>query len=84
MFYERIRAAWTRFSEELLARGEDVALVTHGGVIHVIRALVEGRMYSNQEKQKPVAYTQVVALVYENGVWKERGNSLEKTQNDPV
>lgn len=70
-FYERIRAAWMAFTEEILARNENVVLVTHGGVIHIIRAILENRPYNNQQKHRKVSHAEVIALHYQNGVWKE-------------
>ena len=71
-FYERIHAAWESFSAQILSKNENVVLVTHGGVIHVLRSILENRPYSNQEKQRNVRYTEVIALSYQNGVWEER------------
>ena len=70
-FYERILKAWTDFSEEIGSYGENVALVTHGGVIHVILSLIEGKAYSNKERQRNIPHASIIALSYENGVWKE-------------
>lgn len=70
-FYDRIYAAWTAFAEEILSQDADVVLVTHGGVIHAIRAILEKRQYSNQEAQRKVRHGEVIALSYENGEWKE-------------
>jgi len=70
-FYERIRAAWGDFSKKILAKNEDVLLVTHGGVMHVILCLVEKRIYSNKEKQRSIPHAAVIPLSYENGMWKE-------------
>ena len=60
------------FSQKLLVKKENAVLITHGGVIHVIRSILENRLYSNQTKQRKVQYAEVIALTYENGVWKER------------
>ena len=70
-FYERICTAWEAFSQEIVAKNENVMLVTHGGVIQVILSLVEGRTYSNKEKQRNIPHASVIALSYENGAWKE-------------
>lgn len=70
-FYERIHTAWTGFSEEIRSQSKDVVLVTHGGVIHVIRAILENRQYSNQEIHKKVGCTETIALSCRNGVWEE-------------
>lgn len=70
-FYERIQAAWETFSEEIAFQNENVVLVTHGGVIHVIRTLLENRPYTNQEKHKKVDYAEIIVLSNEDGKWKE-------------
>lgn len=70
-FYERICAAWAAFSEEIISHNEDVVLVTHGGVIHVILSILEGRPYTNRDKYRSIRYTEVIPLSYQNGQWKE-------------
>lgn len=70
-FYQRICAAWEAFSQAITAKNENVMLVTHGGVIQVILSIVEGSVYSNKERQRNIPYASVIALSYENGVWKE-------------
>lgn len=70
-FYDRVRIAWESFCQMILAKNENVMLVTHGGVIQVILSLVEGRTYSNKEKQRNIPHASVIALSYENGAWKE-------------
>ena len=40
IFYERISKAWKNFSQQVLLQSENVALVTHAGVIHVILSLI--------------------------------------------
>lgn len=69
-FYDRIQASWSDFSAKISDETENVALVTHGGVIHVILALLENRTYSNRQQQRKIAYTEVIPLSFENGVWK--------------
>lgn len=70
-FYERINAAWADFSKEILSENENVMLVTHGGVIHVIRTILENRPYSNSEKHRKVNHAEMIVLSYQNGAWKE-------------
>lgn len=70
-FYERIRTAWMAFTEEILSCNKNVVLVAHGGVIHVIRAILENRPYDNQQKHRKVSHAEVITLRYQNGVWKE-------------
>jgi len=71
-FYERIRTAWEAFSQMILSRNENVLLVTHGGVIHVIRSILEGRPYSNKQKQRRVDHAEMITMSYQNDVWKEK------------
>lgn len=70
-FYERIRTAWEAFSQRMLSENENVVLVTHSGVIHVILSLLNGSPYTNKEKQRKIPYASMVSLAYENGAWKE-------------
>lgn len=68
-FAERICAAWVAFSEEMGSR--NVVLVTHGGAIHVIRAMIENKHYSNRDKHRSVDYAEIIPLRYERDSWKE-------------
>ena len=52
-------------------KNENVLLVTHGGVIQVILSLVNGVAYSNQAHHRKIANTELIALKYDNGAWKE-------------
>ena len=70
-FYARIKTAWEAFSEEILSGNRDVVLVTHGGVIQIIRTILENRQYSNRGKYKKVSHTEVITLSCRDGVWKE-------------
>ena len=71
-FYDRISEAWADFSKMIAENNENVVLVTHGGVIHVIRAVLENRPYCNTQINPKVAYTEVIPIAYENGCWKEQ------------
>ncbi len=68
-FYERICKSWSAFADEMISRNEDVVLVTHAGVIHVILSVLENRTYSNSGKHRKVNHTEVIMLSYHNGVW---------------
>lgn len=46
-FYDRIRNAWIKFKHDVTLIGDDVLLVTHGGVIDVILCIENGIEYSN-------------------------------------
>lgn len=69
-FYERILNAWMCFSEEILKNNENVALITHGGVIQVILSIVQGTVYSNKQLQKPVPHASCITLQYDDGHWR--------------
>ena len=62
---------FTVFSEEILSHDENMVLVTHGGVIHVIRAILENRQYSNREQHSKINHAEMVTLSYKEGMWQE-------------
>ncbi len=68
-FQLRIKAAWERLCEEMLRDNRNVLLVTHSGVIQVIRHLIQGTPYSNSEKQREVPHAALFAAEYRNGAW---------------
>ncbi|MBE6561456.1 MAG: histidine phosphatase family protein [Ruminococcaceae bacterium] len=70
-FYERITGAWTAFTARIISEGENVLLVTHSGVIHIILSLIHGEKYSNAEKQRRVPHAQPILLEYVGGSWRE-------------
>ena len=70
-FCERITKAWDTFQQEIREADENVLLVTHGGVMQVILALVNGREYSNQKQLRKIGYTELIALESRNGGWIE-------------
>lgn len=70
-FYERIRIAWDAFQKKLLEQNGNVLLMTHGGVIHVILAIVNGEAYSNKIPQRKIRNAELLALEYTCGGWKE-------------
>lgn len=53
-FYERISIAWSKLKESLVGCNENVLLVTHGGVINIIKCIVDGVEYSNKQKYQGV------------------------------
>ena len=69
-FFDRISNAWKVFSQRIISQNEDVILVTHAGVIHVILTIAENRQYSNKDKQPNVKHAEVIALTYANSTWK--------------
>lgn len=70
-FYERIRTAWVNFQHEVKENQKNAVLVTHGGVIQVIRCILTGQPYSNKGKYEKVEYTQVITLEYREDQWRE-------------
>lgn len=71
-FYQRVSAAWDRFSKEMTEQNGNVALVTHGGVIQVILSIVQGLPYSNKQSIRKVKNAEIVVLELKNGVWTEK------------
>lgn len=61
-FCERITSGWEQLRTEISASGENVLLVTHGGVIHVILRIAAGEHYSNREKQPKIGHCQVIEI----------------------
>lgn len=68
-FFERVKSAWESFSDMIIADGENVLLVTHGGVINVILSLINGKEYSNKMPMKGLAHNEILAVEYVNGKW---------------
>ena len=71
-FYERIRCAWDVLQKDILERNENVMLVTHGGVMHVILSIVKGEIYSNQASPRKIRNAELIALKYQSGKWREQ------------
>ena len=71
-FYERIRCAWDVLQKDILKRNENVMLVTHGGVMHVILSIVKGEIYSNQASPRKIRSAELIALKYQSGKWTEQ------------
>ena len=69
-FHSRIAQAWAQLTEELTAAGQNTLLVTHSGVIHVIRHLILGTAYSNKEKQIAVPHAALIPVEYAGGAWR--------------
>ncbi len=61
-FYNRICDAWRDFKEQIQNVGGDVILVTHGGVINVIRCIESSTPYSNKENPFPVKYAEMIEI----------------------
>lgn len=61
-FYERIAGAWAAFQQTILAQNENVLLVTHSGVLHVILSLINGQAYSNRTPHQRIPHARLIAL----------------------
>ena len=62
-FYARIEAAWAALKARIREDGEDVLLVTHGGVAEAIRCMEAGLPYTNKKAQFPaLAYAEMLAI----------------------
>jgi probable phosphoglycerate mutase len=70
-FYERIKAAWQKFSEAITKTNENVVLVTHGGVINVIYTLIEGTSFSNKMEMEDVVHATLLPLKY-GRAWRRK------------
>ena len=68
-FRERIEVAWNRLAAELAQENKNALLFTHSGVIHVIRHLILGTVYSNATKQIPVPYASLIPVRFSGGIW---------------
>lgn len=71
-FFERVAGAWEEFSARILTENENVLLVTHAGVIHVILSIVNGVNYTNTAPHRRIGYTEMIALEYQDMWWRER------------
>lgn len=70
-FYERVSAAWDTFQKMVLEQNENVLLVTHGGVIHVILSIINGQEYSNKTPARKIRNAELIALKYHGNGWGE-------------
>ena len=61
-FYARISAAWQAFKAKVQQFEGDVMLVTHAGVINVIRCMEAGVQYTNKRLQFPIGHAEAVWL----------------------
>lgn len=61
-FYTRIVEAWKMFKKNTEIIDGDVLLITHAGVINIIRCIEAGIQYSNKAKPFNVAHAEIVAI----------------------
>ena len=61
-FYNRIKEAWGKFKVSTEALDGNVLLVTHAGVINIIRCIEEGVKYTNKEVHFKTGHAEIVSL----------------------
>lgn len=61
-FYERVREAWKEFKSRAEALDGNALLVTHAGVIDVIRCIEAGIRYTNKETRFRVAPAEIIVM----------------------
>lgn len=62
-FYERVKNAWYDFTDSLVGYSKNVMLITHGGVINVIKCLLAGTQYSNKVKYERIPNAEIALSV---------------------
>lgn len=53
-FYERVSNTWAKFIKEVSSFNKNVLLVTHGGVINIIKCIISEVEYSNKNKYQGI------------------------------
>lgn len=61
-FYQRISGAWLEFCNRIKTQGENVMLVTHGGVIQIILCIVHNEEYTNKHSRYSVDAGELIAV----------------------
>lgn len=65
-FYERVSTAWSSLLDSLVDYDKNVLLVTHGGVINIIKCITNGVEYSNKYKYQGVPSAEITFEVEVN------------------
>lgn len=58
-FYERVSKAWEKFTKEFVDYDKNVLLVTHGGVINIIKCIANKTKYSNKDKYPSIPSAEI-------------------------
>lgn len=58
-FYERVCNGWYNFTESLANYDKNVLLITHGGVINIIRCIINSESYSNRVRYQGAPYAKI-------------------------
>ena len=61
-FYTRIKEAWESFKKTTDVLEGNVLLITHAGVINIIRCIEEGVPFTNKEQHFKVGYAEITAI----------------------
>ena len=61
-FYNRIKEAWNDFKIKAEALDGNVLLVTHAGVINIIKCIEAGIQFTNKEVKFKVKHAEIVAI----------------------
>ncbi len=58
-FYERVSRAWEEFAKSFADYNKNILLVTHGGVINIIKCIADKTKYSNKEKYQSIPSAEI-------------------------
>ena len=61
-FFNRIKDAWDSFKKDVDGLEGNVLLVTHAGVINIIRCIEEGVPFTNKEHHFKVEHAEIVSI----------------------
>lgn len=53
-FHDRVSNAWTNLISSVAGYNKNILIVTHGGVINIIRCITNGTTYSNKNKYQEI------------------------------
>ncbi len=69
-FYERINMAWNDFSKDIILKSQNIAIVTHSGVISIILHIIENRPWSNKNFCETIPYATLIPIEYDGTSWR--------------
>ena len=70
-FYERIKNTWETFAKQIISDNNNVALVTHGGVMQVILSIIHHTQYTNTAQNRKIPHGSIITLEYTGDDWRE-------------
>lgn len=59
-FYDRVSSAWIEFVKMVSTYNKNVLLVTHGGIITIIKCIANNSKYSNKHKYQGIPSAKIV------------------------